>query len=163
MKLQDIKNFNFTNQIGGGALLSVVRPSGEVNTMTVSWGQAGVLWGKEVCTVYVRPERYTYGFCEESEIFTLSFLPHEKKDVLSFCGTKSGRDVDKFQSCSLKHEIKNGTCILKDSEVTLVLKKLYAQDIRCDCFTDNSPLSNYKTGGFHRAYTCEIIDVLKNN
>ncbi len=161
MKLHDIKNFNFTSEIGKGALLSVVRPSGEVNTMTVSWGQAGVLWNKDVCTVYVRPTRYTYGFCEEAEIFTLSFLDEGKKDVLSFCGTKSGRDVDKFEACGLKYAIKNGACILDDAGITLVLKKLYAQNMTCDCFTDTSPLSNYKAGDFHRIYTCEITDVLE--
>lgn len=163
MKLHDLEGFNFTNQIGKGALLSVVRADGAVNTMTVSWGQSGVLWNRDICTVYVRPQRYTYGFCEEAEIFTLSFLSDEKRDALSFCGTKSGRDVDKFKECGLKYEIKNGACVLSDAKVTLVLKKLYAQNMECDCFLEKSPLSNYKSDDFHRIYTCEIIDVLENN
>ena len=162
MRLKNIKNFNFQSQIDKGALLSVMRSSGEVNTMTVSWGQAGVLWNKEICTVYVRPQRYTYEFCEDSEIFTLSFFGDEKKDVLSFCGTKSGRDVNKFKECGLKYEIKNGACIFDDAKTTLVLKKLYAQDISCDCFLDKAPLSNYKSNDFHRAYTCEIVDIYNN-
>ena len=28
------------------------------NTMTISWGGMGTLWGKKVATVYVRPNRY---------------------------------------------------------------------------------------------------------
>ena len=44
------------------------------NTMTIGWGQNGLVWGLPVCTVYVRPERYTYEFMEENEYFTLSFL-----------------------------------------------------------------------------------------
>ena len=153
-------SFNFAKEIGNGALLSVALPNGHVNTMTVSWGQAGVLWNKDVCTVYVRPERYTYAFCEDAGIFTLSFLDGEFKDALTFCGTKSGRDVDKFKECGLKYEVKNGACIIEGAKVTLVLKKLYAQNIESDCFTDNAPLSNYKTGGFHRAYTCEIKEII---
>lgn len=153
-------SFNFAKEISKGALLTVALPNGRVNTMTVSWGQAGVLWNKDVCTVYVRPERYTYAFCENSDVFTLSFLGEEFKDALTFCGTKSGRDVDKFESCGLKYELKDGACILADATVTLVLKKLYAQNIESDCFTDKAPLSNYKSGGFHRAYTCEVKEII---
>ena len=154
-------SFNFTEKIGQGALLSVSLPNGKVNTMTVSWGQAGVLWNKDVCTVYVRPQRYTFEFCENAEIFTLSFLKKEEKSTLTFCGTKSGRDFDKFKECNLKYEIKNGACILENAEVTLVLKKLYAQDLKKDCFENEAPLSNYQNNDFHRAYTCEVIEIIK--
>ena len=33
-----------------------------LNTMTIGWCQLGRLWNLPVCTVYVRPERYTYQF-----------------------------------------------------------------------------------------------------
>ena len=53
------------------------------NTMTIGWGQAGRLWNLPVCTVYVRPERYTYQFLEAQDYFTLSVLPEsEKKTIL---------------------------------------------------------------------------------
>ena len=29
------------------------------NPMTVSWGNMGVMWNKNIVTVYVRPQRYT--------------------------------------------------------------------------------------------------------
>ena len=44
------------------------------NTMTASWGGLGVLWGADVATCYIRPQRYTYEFIEKSDYFTLSFL-----------------------------------------------------------------------------------------
>ena len=160
MKLSEIKNFNFTDYIGKGALLTVKAPSGILNTMTVSWGTSGVLWNKEVATVFVRPQRYTYEFCEETEIFTLSFFGEERKSTLSYCGTKTGRDVDKFKECDLKYELKNDACIFEDAKVTFVLKKLYSQDLKIECFNDTEPLKNYKENDFHRAYTCEIIDVI---
>ena len=160
MKLTET-DFNFAARIASAALLTAADKNGLVNTMTVSWGGSGILWGKEVCFVFVRPERYTYEFCENGENMSLSFFGKDKKDVLSFCGTKSGRDVDKFEACGLKYTIKNGACVLEDSRITLVLKKLYAQNMTCDCFTDTSPLSNYKAGDFHRIYTCEITDVLE--
>ena len=45
------------------------------NPMTVSWGGTGILWGKPVVTVYVRPQRFTFGPMNEEEYFSLSFLP----------------------------------------------------------------------------------------
>ena len=44
------------------------------NTMTASWGGLGVLWRKPMATIYVRPQRYTFGFIEQSDEFTLSFF-----------------------------------------------------------------------------------------
>lgn len=161
MRLSEISGFNFADYIGKGALLTATKGDITLNTMTVSWGQLGCLWNREVCTVYVRPQRYTFEFCEsENATLTLSFFGNERKDTLNFCGTKSGRDVDKIEVCDLKYTLKNGACIFEDAKVTLVLKKLYADNLRAECFTDSAPLSNYKNGDFHRAYTCEIIDII---
>ena len=44
------------------------------NTMTASWGGLGVLWGGPVATVYIRPQRYTLEFVENSEFFTCPSL-----------------------------------------------------------------------------------------
>ncbi|MBQ8546554.1 MAG: flavin reductase [Clostridia bacterium] len=160
MKLSELTNFNFTKEIASGALLSATKYTMQVNTMTVSWGSAGVLWNKEICTVFVRPQRYTYEFCENGDTLTLSFFGDKRRDALTFCGTKTGRDVDKFAVCGLNYELKNKACIFDDAKVTLVLKKLYSQDISGECFFDKTPLSCYKSNDFHRAYTCEIVDVI---
>ena len=31
----------------------------KVNTMTVSWGGVGIMWGKPVAFIFIRPQRYT--------------------------------------------------------------------------------------------------------
>ena len=41
------------------------------NSMTVSWGGLGTLWGKPVATVYVRTSRYTHEFMDNGEYFKL--------------------------------------------------------------------------------------------
>ena len=53
------------------ALLSAGDKNGW-NTMTVSWGQLGVLWNKNVVTVYIRPQRHTLKCVEENENFSLT-------------------------------------------------------------------------------------------
>ena len=45
-----------------GMLITATKEDGTYNTMTASWGGVGVLWGKNVCTLYIRPQRYTFEF-----------------------------------------------------------------------------------------------------
>lgn len=160
MKLTET-NFNFAKKIASAALLTATDKAGEVNTMTVSWGGSGILWGREVAFVFVRPERYTFDFSESGDIMTLSFFGKDKKDVLNFCGTKSGRDVDKFRECDLKYTLENGACVFDDAEITVVLKKLYAQDLMEACFNNDSCKSFYQNGGYHKMYICEIKDIIQ--
>jgi flavin reductase (DIM6/NTAB) family NADH-FMN oxidoreductase RutF len=49
------------------------------NTMTISWGGIGELWGKDVAFIFIRPQRYTYQFMENSDMFTLSFFDGKYK------------------------------------------------------------------------------------
>ena len=56
------------------------------NTMTASWGGIGFLWNRPVAFVFVRPERYTHGFVERCERFTLSFLGDSHRDIENFFG-----------------------------------------------------------------------------
>ena len=44
------------------------------NTMTASWGGVGVLWGKNVVTTYIRPQRYTKEFVDAQDVFTITFF-----------------------------------------------------------------------------------------
>ena len=79
------------------------------NSMTVSWGGVGVLWRKNVSTVYVRQSRYTKEFMDNSDYYTLTFLKDGYKDKLSLLGTKSGRDIDKMNVEGLNLvELENG-------------------------------------------------------
>ena len=66
-----------------------------LGTMTVSWGGIGELWGKDMATIYIRPQRYTKKFLDENNYFTLSFYPEQYKDALRLCGSKSGREINK--------------------------------------------------------------------
>ena len=43
------------------------------NSMTVSWGGIGSLWGKPVATVYIRPNRHTYGYFEKNDFAFFGF------------------------------------------------------------------------------------------
>jgi flavin reductase (DIM6/NTAB) family NADH-FMN oxidoreductase RutF len=85
-----------------GALLTV-KANGTVNTMTIGWATIGHIWRKEVFMVAVRNSRYTFELIENSNDFTVTIpTGSEYKDAIAFCGTRSGRDHDKFAECNLK-------------------------------------------------------------
>lgn len=85
-----------------GAFLTV-KAGDEVNTMTIGWATIGFVWRKEVFMVAVRDSRHTFSLIEKSSDFTVT-IPTDSgsKDALMFCGTKSGRDYDKFIECGLQ-------------------------------------------------------------
>ena len=149
-------NLEFLSKLKGGALLTATKENGEINTMTVSWGGVGILWGKEVAFVFIRPQRHTFEFAENGSKMSLTFFEEDKKDVLTYCGTKSGRDVDKFKDCNLKCSLVDGYPVFEDAKYTLKLKKLYADTIKKDCFIDTECLKWYKNDDFHTVYVCEI-------
>jgi len=72
------------------------------NPMTIGWGQFGIIWGKPIMTVMVRKSRYTHELIEKADVFTVS-VPNtgELAKELAFCGSHSGRDVNKQEETGL--------------------------------------------------------------
>ncbi|NMA65759.1 MAG: flavin reductase family protein [Clostridiaceae bacterium] len=130
------------------------------NMMTASWGGLGVLWGKNVCYIFIRPSRYTYEFIEKNDTFSLSFFNEEWRKALNICGSKSGRDIDKVKETGLTPiACKNNTVGFEQARMIIECKKLYFQDIEPDNFLDPSIMKNYPKKDFHRVYVGEIINV----
>ena len=151
---------NAMKLIGRDWMLVSAARDGKVNTMTASWGTMGVLWNRAVCTVFIRPQRYTYEFAEVTDTLTLSFFDESYREALRFCGTKSGRDYDKFKETGLSYTLDDGAPIINEARLIIRCKKLYADDLKEGCFLDEEPLVNYKAKDFHRFYICEIEKVL---
>lgn len=132
------------------------------NTMTIGWCQTGRLWNLPVCTVYVRPERYTYQFMEDQDYFTVSVLPEGEKKTMALCGSRSGRDVDKIKECGLTVRYGAGDApFFEEAEAVLVCRKLYVQDMEPECVVAGQEkiLPYYgEKGGWHRIYTGEIVE-----
>ena len=154
---------NFFSRIGDDWMLITAQNSrGEVNTMTASWGCAGILWNKPVAICFIRPQRHTYGIVEDTDTLTLSFFPAGKqREALRYCGTKSGRDGDKFAATGLTvAHAEDGTPFVGEANLVLVCRKLYADDLKENCFVDPEMLKHYAARDYHRFYICEIREVL---
>ena len=55
------------------------------NTMTISWGGVGIMWGKPVVFTFIRPQRYTFAFMENGDRYKMSFFDEKYRDALKFC------------------------------------------------------------------------------
>lgn len=164
MKNIDIMNFNENpfKMIGKDWMLITAGKTDNYNTMTASWGGVGVLWNKNVATIYIRPQRYTKEFIDSNELFTLSVFNEEYRSALNFCGTKSGRDFDKAKETGLTPIDFEGTTAFNEAKFVLVCKKLYSDKIRPENFMDEKIDDNYKLKDYHTMYIAEIVGVYEN-
>ncbi len=87
-------------RIEDGAFLTVAAKD-RLNVMTIGWGLVGVLWQRSVFMVAVRKNRHTFGLMEAAESFTVSVPTKDMHKELEFCGSMSGRTVDKLKECKL--------------------------------------------------------------
>ena len=130
------------------------------NTMTIGWGSLGTIWGKDMVTVYVRPNRYTYKFTEENDYFTVSIFGDEYKQDLTYLGRHSGRDEDKVAKTKLTATAVENSVTFKEAEHTLLCKKIYAQDMDISQFPEDVKARYYDGEPVHRMYIGEVIKVL---
>ena len=154
---------NVFSLIGDQWMLITAGTPEHFNTMTASWGVLGVLWGKNVATIYIRPQRYTYEFVERSDFFTLAFFGREYHKALALCGAKSGREVDKAKACGFTVAAGEGKApYFEQAELVLVCKKAYWQDLDPAHFLDAEiDGACYPGKDYHRMYIGEIVEVLK--
>ena len=89
------------DKIKGGAFLTV-KSGDRLNTMTIGWATFGVVWSKPIMMVAVRSSRHTFGIIEAAKDFTVTVPAGDMHKQIAFCGSKSGRNVDKFKMCNLE-------------------------------------------------------------
>lgn len=143
-------------------LVSACDESGKANAMTASWGGMGVLWGKKVVFVFIRPQRYTKKFVDSAEKFSLSFFDESYKKMLGYMGKVSGKDEDKIAKSGLTLDIKDGAPVFKESSLTLICRKLYRQTLKEDCFIDKSNIEKwYPQKDYHDVYVAEIVEEIR--
>ena len=134
--------------------------SDEFNTMTVSWGGLGEIWGKDAAFIFIRPQRHTLKFVDSQDMFTLCFFKDEYKKALTFCGKNSGRDVDKVKETGLSPVFDDGTVYFKEASVVLKCRKMAKYELSPEGFLDESIENNYANGDYHKMFIAEIVETL---
>lgn len=152
---------NVFSMIGEQWMLVTAGSQEACNTMTASWGGLGVLWNKPVATAYIRPQRYTKQFLDDSEYFTLSFFGEEYRKQLTLCGRASGRDVDKVKECGFTVCAgEGGAPYFDQAQVVLVCRKRFVQQMDPANIPEDIQQSVYPTRDYHYIYIGEIVEAL---
>ena len=149
--------------IDEGILLTTAA-DGEKDTMVIGWGHIGVIWGKPVFVAYVRESRHTKSLVDKNGEFTVNTpLAPIDKNIIAVCGTKSGRDLDKFAELGLETE--DGLTVsvpgIRQLPLTLECKVIYKQDQDSAALHPDVIARYYKPGtrnegDYHTMYFGEI-------
>ena len=160
LEVKDLKE-NFFEAIGKEWMLVTAGTKEKFNTMTASWGAMGVMWGKTAVTVYIRPQRYTKEFVDREETFTISVLGEDYRKALNYCGTVSGKGIDKITEAGLTPYFVDGTAGIQEADMIMVCKKMYHDTIKPECFDETENDTKwYPQKDYHTMYIAEIQKVL---
>jgi flavin reductase (DIM6/NTAB) family NADH-FMN oxidoreductase RutF len=133
----------------------------KINTMIIGWGGITVVWGRPIFIVLVRDSRATYDLIESSEEFTIS-VPIKNKLLkeISICGTKSLREIDKFEVCNFTpvKGRKIDTPIIAEADLHYECKVIYKQTLNQDVVLPVVKSRYYNKTANHTVYYGEIID-----
>jgi flavin reductase (DIM6/NTAB) family NADH-FMN oxidoreductase RutF len=153
-------NENVFQLLGKDWMLITAGTMDAYNTMTASWGGMGVLWNRNVCYIVIRPQRHTFSFLEKNDFFTLSFFHEKYRDVLKFCGARSGKDVNKAAETGITPmKTENNAVYFAEARIVIECKIIYYQDLNPNNFLDPSIADNYPQQDYHRMYVGEILSV----
>lgn len=152
------------NELPGGALLTVKSKKG-LNTMAIGWATMGRVWNKPILTVMVRFSRFTHEIIKDADSFTVSFSTKGKlKGAISACGSKSGRDVDKFKEFSLTPSYVEDieSPYIAQGDLHIICKIVYKNTMEPELLSDEIKERWYKDNDYHTIYYGEVVKVLKD-
>ena len=164
--LEEIKfselNENLAITLKNDWALVTAGSSEKYNTMTVSWGAFGELWGEDTATVYIRPQRYTEEFMNANDYFTICIFPSEmRQQIHSVCGSKSGRDVDKAKEAGITPVFDEKAPYFEEAKLVLVCRKMAKGKFEPEQFIDKTVDERwYPQKDYHNIYYGAIEKVL---
>jgi flavin reductase (DIM6/NTAB) family NADH-FMN oxidoreductase RutF len=134
---REIDAFDYATEIARstrkGVLLST--RADKFDTMAISFGTLGTLWGRPVFTVFVRDSHYTFEQLAKNPEFTISVpLGDFDRKVLGKAGTLSGWEVDKADTLgiTLEEPVANSVPGIRELPLTLECKVIYRKEIPLD-------------------------------
>jgi len=169
-----MKNVNYLSIAGkvihqikskGAFLVTKSKDDVKINVMTIGWAAIGFMWKKPIMTIMVRKSRFTHCIIEKASSFTVSIPGDDLGEALNFCGTKSGRDVDKFKECKLSviPAQKVNTPIINISGFHYECKIVYKSKMNADFLCKEYKENVYADNDYHTFYFGEIVACYKKN
>ncbi|GAB4332764.1 MAG: flavin reductase family protein [Calditrichia bacterium] len=90
----DIKNFS--RELAHPVTLVSCKSGNQENLVTVAWA-VPVSFSPPLLAVSVSPKRFSHQLLAESQEFTVIVLADSQKQLSTLAGTKSGRDLNKWE------------------------------------------------------------------
>ncbi len=164
-----LETYDLTHELGRtlermadpGLLLTTVDPEGSPNVMTIGWGNPGIVWGRPVFVVMVRPSRFSFENIEATGEFTVNVPTPDMSDACEHCGSVSGRDHAKFQECGLNARAGRYIEVPRIEECVMHYECRVVQrnDVIESQLDAEVHAEFYGTGDFHRVYYGEVLEV----
>ena len=148
---------------GSRVYLGTAGNAANYNSLTLGWGATGVLWMKPVAIVYIRENRFSYRYFEESSIFVLSWYPAQHmKAVYRIFGGSSGRDTDKEKLSGFTPvETPDGGVSYLQADKVVICRKLMRQPVPKEFVPKALHAHLNQDGLIHIQYTGEVLSVWK--
>jgi flavin reductase (DIM6/NTAB) family NADH-FMN oxidoreductase RutF len=133
------------------------------NPMTIGWATFGVVWGKPILNVLVRPSRYSYDLIEDNGDFTVNVLGENISEVMTICGTRSGRDTNKIAECNLHLKKSAGVTVpfLDEAEIHFECRTVHKNTVLDVDMNSEILTGYYPSGDLHTIYSGEILGVFE--
>jgi flavin reductase (DIM6/NTAB) family NADH-FMN oxidoreductase RutF len=148
-----------------GIFLVTQRSTKKPNIMTIGWGFLGTMWSRPVFVIAVRHSRYTYKLLEGSDSFTVCLPNSDMQEALDICGTKSGRDLDKFTELDLtpikSHKV--NAPYIGECPVHFECRIIYRDDLEPGTLKKNIEDKVYPSKNMHMLYYGEIVGTYAKN
>ncbi len=143
----------------GGLLLCTAGADGKPNPMTIGWLVGGVLWGKPILEVLVRPSRYSFSRLEQNAEFTVNVMPREFVEAIQICGSASGRTTDKFAETRMTvtpaQEVK--VPLIEQAVISYECRVVHTNEVEPQRLEQAIVTTFYPHGDFHRVYFGEVL------
>jgi len=166
--VNEVNYYEFTpqmlEQLPRGAFLSV-RAGDKINTMTIGWGAIGCIWFKPVLMVMVRYSRFTYELMEQASEFSVCVpMDNSFKKELGIAGTKSGRDIDKFEELNLTIGPGQATDapVIDGCGLVYECRTVFRQEMNPEYLDPAIKAKYYADDNYHVLYFGEIVASYKN-
>lgn len=155
-------SFNPFTKIDKEWMLITAGNQTKCNTMTASWGGLGELWKKYVSFIFLRPDRYTLEFVEKEAFYSLCFFDKNDRKALNYCGSHSGRDVDKIKEAGLTPVFDEAAPYFAEAKLVFICRKMHGQLIDPACFIDPAiDPECYPKKDYHKMFIGDIVKVLE--
>ena len=164
------REVNYTEHLGKtlaslsdpGALLVSADASGKPNAMTIGWGTAGVVWGKSIFMVAVRPSRYTHDLIRARGEFTVNVMPAGMAEVVAYCGSHSGRDHDKLAEKGLTPAAGKTVSVptIEQAVVAYECRVVHTNHVIAQNLAADIVPGFYPQGDYHTVFFGEILACL---